>query len=58
MQKSVVTLQNRVPCFYHHVLSTLTALEEMEGEEGWRVGSTAIVIEPQPTVFPRTEVRG
>lgn len=39
MQKSVVTLQNRVPCFYHHVLSTLTALEEMEGEEGWGWGA-------------------
>lgn len=33
MQKAVVTLQNHVPCFYHHVLSTLTALEGMEEEE-------------------------
>lgn len=38
MQKAVVTLQNHVPCFYHHVLSMLTALEGMEGEEGMEGG--------------------
>lgn len=34
IQKAFVLLQNHVPCFYRHVWSTLTALEEVGEEEG------------------------